>query len=564
MLNKIYNSEFNSKEGDNKFESGLNRLTKCLIKINEYLYENEEDSNKKEYIELINKSSKTFDEYFQNCYKNNYETLYESKVININNLIKAIFNFDEKNYTNSKGEKIYIGIMPYNKQFGITLHSNYLNFLDKIYELYTKNYEFLNNIIKKSTKAIYHTKIAKLKERIEIRYNELSTKTFVNVQEVNIEVLHIFTEFKEVYENFLDEYKDNLKELLLIQNSISKNKNLFNNATQVRIISNEYNKFLSNALYFKYLAITYKKLVLLMFYDYRNKNPGLSAFTDIKLNTLKKLFKKAEEKILKINKEALKSNIQNKLKNYLENPLKLNSTNLEINRLVKKSKINKKNSIQEKLNKINKELENHEENNDNDNIQLNKKFTKKLKKLTENNNSDNIPIKIKNKVKKVDFWKNYKEEYLDGKTMYVVFIKKHSGKKISYGLFNIYDAILKGSILKSQFILSSKMDSDFFKKVELNSVINVGIKSDNIHHWSSVNMDYFKKLQKFNGHQLRLEFYKILSSKTNYNKVFNNDIKNSKIEKILLDYCNKYYFEKSCDLIIDQNIFIKNLNKLLK
>ena len=267
-------------------KSGLNRLTKCLIKINEYLYENEEDSNKKEYIELINKSSKTFDEYFQNCYKNNYETLYESKVININNLIKAIFNFDEKNYTNSKGEKIYIGIMPYNKQFGITLHSNYLNFLDKIYELYTKNYEFLNNIIKKSTKAIYHTKIAKLKERIEIRYNELSTKTFVNVQEVNIEVLHIFTEFKEVYENFLDEYKDNLKELLLIQNSISKNKNLFNNATQVRIISNEYNKFLSNALYFKYLAITYKKLVLLMFYDYRNKNPGLSAFTDIKLNTL--------------------------------------------------------------------------------------------------------------------------------------------------------------------------------------------------------------------------------------------------------------------------------------
>ena len=89
--------------------------------------------------------------------------------------------------------------------------------------------------------------------------------------------------------------------------------------------------------------------------------------------------------------------------------------------------------------------------------------------------------------------------------MYVVFIKKHSEKKISYGLFNIYDAILKGSILKSQFTLGSKMNIESFRKLELNSVINVGIKSDNINHWSSINMDYFKNLQKFNGQQLRLE-----------------------------------------------------------
>ena len=56
----------------------------------------------------------------------------------------------------------------------------------------------------------------------------------------------------------------------------------------------------------------------------------------------------------------------------------------------------------------------------------------------------------------------------------------------------------------------------------------------------------------------------MLSSKTNYKKVFNNDIKNSKIEKLLLKYCSDYHFEKDCELIIDQNIFIKNLNKLLK
>ena len=297
-----------------------------------------------------------------------------------------------------------------------------------------------------------------------------------------------------------------------------------------------------------------------MFYEYRNKNPGFSAFTDIKLNSLKNLFKKAEEKILKINKESLKSNIQNKLKNYLENPSKINSTNLEINRLIKKSKSVEKNDIQKNLDKINKELENYED--DSDNVELNKKFTKKLKKLTENNNSDNIPLKIKNKVKKVDFWKELKEEYLDGNTMHIIFIKKYSENKVNYGLFNIYDALLKGKILKSQFLLESKLDSQILKKIEKNSLINVGMKTEKLRNWSAMNIEIVKNLQKFNGQQLRLELFKILSSKTYYKQVFNNDINNSRLEKLLIKHCNNDLHD--CDFLISQNIFIKMINKLLK
>ena len=35
------------------------------------------------------------------------------------------------------------------------------------------------------------------------------------------------------------------------------------------------------------------------------------------------------------------------------------------------------------------------------------------------------------------------------------------------------------------------MNIESFRKL-INSLINVGIKSDNINHWSSINMDYFK------------------------------------------------------------------------
>lgn len=576
-----------NNDNSNEFKNHFNNLFDVLLSINYYLYDIVSDHHKK-ILDNIDSSITRLKEYYDNCIKNSYNPKNSNK-IDVPLLLKSFYNFNEKNYKNKDNKTIYIGVMPTNKQLGVVMYNIFYEYLSNVYDLYLNNYKFLDKIIKKSGEAVYHSKIAKMRNEIKKEYDGIIGVTNNKSQE--IEIIALFTIFKERYKDYLDEYKENLIESLNIRNELLSNRSIYNDSYQFKTLTNNYNRYLSNALYFRYISIFYKKLVVLMFLEYKSKYSGSKAFTDVKLNELKRIMNKVEENIRKINKNSLKYNITKNLENYLSEPSKLDVKNMDIQKLINKGEVTQKakNSVRNvksnkkpnkvsnsatkskinkanEYNKINEELKEREYDKINEevnNVKVNSKLKNKLKTIS-NINKDELPKDIQKKVVKIKLWKVLREKGYNGNTMFIPFINKKL-KSNQYGLFNIYQALLDGSVKKSHLIIGRNINDDVLKdEVKAKGVINVGLDVDKYNEWRVMDFEAIKDLQKSKDNELRLKIYELLSNKSNYVDATPHMFSNSSVlKKMIINYCGNKKLSK-CDILTSQTTLMKNLNKILK